>query len=303
MENSICFFSSFFSSGHIPYYVKYYVEELQRHFTKVVFLTNEKEMSAESTMYFQEKNIELFLVKNEGFDFGMWYKAFQKYPTEKYTRVGLINDSCILFRTIDDVFEAIERSPSKYIGMVKSDRYHSHIQSFFVVIKDEAIQKANDYFEQNGLVSDYRQVIQKYEIGLSAFMIENGISIEGLYNKGHEGFEKNPSFARVKELIEEGMPLIKKKIVFRNYRGLEFYWIIRMNFDADYRKYIALIRKKYPAPLLIDFNEVMKDGPIQHHRDIFWFAIGRNVANFIRKIPFARTAFHACISLIKKWRK
>lgn len=303
MEQSICFFSSFFTSAEVPYYVKYYVEELNRHFTKVIFLTNEKKLSSESLTYFQNKNIELQLVKNEGFDFGMWYKAFNQYDVSGYNYVGLINDSCILFRTIDDVFEKIKASSSEYIGMIKSDRYHSHIQSFFVVMKGKAIGLAKEYFETHKLVSDYRQVIQTYEIGMSKYMSENGVDIEGLYNRGYEAFEKNPSFARVRELIEEGMPLIKKKIVFRNYRGLEFYWIIRMNFDADYRKYVRQIQQMYPSSQLIDFSQVMKDAPIQHHRDIFWFKIGRGIANFFRKIPFARPVFHGVISLLKKFRK
>ncbi|MFN6380056.1 MAG: rhamnan synthesis F family protein [Flavobacteriales bacterium] len=303
MKKSICFFSSFFVGGKIPYYVEYYLTQCRQHFDEFIYLYNEQILDASSADFLAQNNIQAFPVKNEGYDFGMWYKAFKSIDSQSYHTVALINDSCILFRPMDDVFKAIQNSKAHYIGMLRSDRYAPHIQSFFVIIKDEAVPAAFEYFLQKGIVSDYRQVIQTYEIGLSQHMIQQGFHIEGLYNKGFESFEKNPSFARVKELIEEGMPMIKKKIVFRNYRGLEHYWVVRMNFNADYRIYFDFIKKQYDKSSLIDIERVMRDAPRQHHFDLFLFAIARGCANFLRAIPGMRWLFHQSILLIKKFRK
>ena len=303
MKKSICFFSSFFVGGKIPYYVEYYITQCRPHFDEFIYLYNEQSLDTSSSEFLAQKNIQAFPVKNEGYDFGMWYKAFQTIDPSAYHMVSLINDSCILFRPIDDVFTTIKNSSSHYIGMLRSDRYAPHIQSFFVIIKKEAVPLAFEYFLQKGIVTDYRQVIQTYEIGLSQYMIQRGLKIEGLYNKGFENFDKNPSFARVKELIEEGMPMIKKKIVFRNYRGLEHYWVVRMNFNTDYRIYFNFIKKQYNKETLIDMERVMIDAPRQHHFDLFLFAMARGIANFLRAIPGMRWLFHQFILLIKKFRK
>ena len=40
--------------------------------------------------------------ENEGFDFGLWYHAFLKYNVDLYDKIALVNDSCILFKSLDD---------------------------------------------------------------------------------------------------------------------------------------------------------------------------------------------------------
>jgi len=131
-------------------------------------------------------------------------------------------------------------------------------------------------------------------------MITKGVHIFSLYNNANRSYEKNPSFSLVKGLIEEGMPLIKKKIVFRNYRGLEYYWVVRMNFDTDYRKYFKFIEEKYSEGI-IDFDRVMKDAPKQGHGDLFWFALARGLANFVRAIPGSRWLFHSLVKFYKRY--
>src|ERR1700746_4079739 len=114
---SICFFSSFFHQDKIPYYIKYYIEELKKHFTEIVFLTNEKSFEESQINYLKELNINMIMFNNEGYDFGMWYKAMQKYDLSNYERVGLINDSGILFKPLDKVFEWINKNDHDYCGM------------------------------------------------------------------------------------------------------------------------------------------------------------------------------------------
>ncbi|MHB8401040.1 MAG: hypothetical protein ACYDCN_03400 [Bacteroidia bacterium] len=88
---SICFYSSYFTQNYIPYYIKFYLEELEKHFTEIIFLTNEKTLIETDLTYLKQKNITLKFVSNEGFDFGMWYKAFKELPSLDYDRVALVN--------------------------------------------------------------------------------------------------------------------------------------------------------------------------------------------------------------------
>ena len=307
MKSSICLYSSYVSGDGIPYYVRCYLEQLRPHFVRIIYLTNERNLQQEALLYLATNNIELLQVRNEGYDFGMWFKAIQKLELElgqplyeSFSKVGLVNDSCILFKDLNGECQAIENSSASYHGMVIYDRYATHLQSFFLVIRNEAVKIMTDYFHRNGIVTDYRQVIQQYEIGLTQEMIRSGIEIHSLYNNQNRSYHKNPSFALVRELIEEGMPLIKKKIVFRNYRGLEYYWVVRMNFDTDFRKYFGVIEQKY-GNKTIDLKRVMYDAPKSGCTDLWLFAIARGFVRFVKFLPGSRFMFFGLLSFYKKY--
>jgi lipopolysaccharide biosynthesis protein len=304
---SVCLYSSYVAGNDIPYYVRFYLEQLKPHFTRIIYITNERKLNSDALEFLSKNGIESMTVANEGYDFGMWHKALNKLQSEQstslseiYEYIGLINDSCVLFKDLHSDFEKMNNSLAGYSGMIISERYATHIQSFFLIIRGKAIDVMTNYFNMHGLVADYREVIQTYEIGLTQEMIRNDVSILSLYNNANRAHEKNPSFALVKELLEEGMPLIKKKIVFRNYRGLEYYWVVRMNFDTDYRKYVKLTQKKYGTGI-IDFNQVMRDAPRQNHIDLFWFAVAKTMANIVRAIPGSRWLFHQSVKFYKKY--
>ena len=132
LMKSICFFSSYFTSDKIPYYVKYYLEELTIHFTEVILLTNPKTLEPSESIYLSEKNIQLKIYKNEGMDFGMWYKAFKEYGIENYERAGLINDSCVLYKSLQPYFDWLNNSSLDYAGMIITARYSSMYNHTFL---------------------------------------------------------------------------------------------------------------------------------------------------------------------------
>jgi lipopolysaccharide biosynthesis protein len=297
---SLCLYSSYFSGTSIPYYVCYYLDQLLPHFSEIIFINNRKELDESSLQFLKERNIRCMMVDNEGYDFGMWWKAMQEVNVTNYERIGLVNDSCILFKDLNTDFKRINKLNADYTGLIISDRYATHLQSFFLMIGKKAIPVLKSYFDEHGVISDYRQLIQVYEIGLTQKMLSMGMNVASLYNNEHRANEKNPSFDLVEELIEEGMPMIKKKIVFRNYRGLEYYWVVRMNFETDYRKYFNQIRTKYGSNT-IDLHRVMTSAPKQGHFDIFLFSIARGTANILRKVPGVRWMFHQSVNIYKRY--
>lgn len=254
---SICFFCSYFHNN-IPYYTKSYLSELSRHFGEIVLLTNEKEMNEADLEFLAKNKIDLMYVKNEGFDFGMWYKAFMKYPVEQFERVGLVNDSCILFKTLDEVFETINKSDWDYCGLIDSTQLRYHIQSFFIVINKKAIPFVKKYFQQHGILSNFEEVIQKYEIGITQSLLNNNLKVGSVFNRKVCRNELNPSFSGIENLIRSGFPMIKKKIIFGNYRKEEPRYLTSINFDFNAHSYITLIKKFNKNPI-IDFYLLQND--------------------------------------------
>lgn len=214
----VCLFSSYFKSNQIPYYVKFYLKELRRFFDQVVMLTNnDREIESVDIGWLEEQGIDLMLVPNEGFDFGMWQKALPFLELGRLERLALVNDSCILFAPLDGYFDWYERVAPDVAGMVESHQIQWHIQSFFMVFSGRAISKAATYIVNNPADSlSYDEVVAIFELGLSAMLStcrDLKIAVRHRLDGGRR--EANPSFLYVQLLLEVGLPLIKRKVMAR----------------------------------------------------------------------------------------
>ena len=56
---SICFFSSYYDTSEIPYYVRCYLSELVNHFERIILVTNEKQLIIQDRLFLEEKKIEV----------------------------------------------------------------------------------------------------------------------------------------------------------------------------------------------------------------------------------------------------
>ena len=257
---SVCFFCSYFNSVDIPNYVQYYLKELTRHFTQVVFITNEKKPAPASESFLENNKIESLFVSNEGYDFGMWYKAMLKYDVEQYDRVGLVNDSCILFKPLDDYFAWLNKQPLDYAGMVDSNEIVYHIQSFFLTLNKKAIIPTLQFFKQHGLQKGREEVIKIYELGLCKHLQQQGLQSGTYFISQKYILNTNPSLYAVAKMIEDGYPLIKKKILFNSFSADEYNAIKRYSFSHDPNYYTSIIKKANIGTTLFDFNLLKADG-------------------------------------------
>jgi lipopolysaccharide biosynthesis protein len=257
---SICLFCSYFNSSDIPNYVQYYVKELTGHFTKVIFVTNEKNLSDTSASFLQTNNIESFFVTNEGYDFGMWYKAMLKYDVEQYDRLGLVNDSCILFKPLDDYFSWLDNQSIDYAGINDSQEIIYHIQSFFLTINKKAIIPTLNYFKKHGILEDRLEVIKIYELGLCIYIQELGLKTNAWFLYKEYLQKYNPSVYAVPKMIKDGYPLIKKKIIFNSFLDQDYPGIFYHSFNHNPNYYIKLIKRVNKKDSLFDFKLLQKDG-------------------------------------------
>ena len=244
---SICFFSCYYTSDSLPVYVKYYLEELRRHFAEVILISNEKPLSEDDGTFLQKNNLKILQVQNEGYDFGMWYKAMQQYDISQYDRVGLVNDSCILFGKLDNYFQWLEKSKHDFAGFTNSYLHGYHVQSYFLTINKNAIPLVADYFKKAGLVKEISKVIQTYELGLSKYLMDNGMLIGAMYNVPNRG-EYNYALLHAKNLIKQGFPLVKKRIITRNYSSIRWWSMVVIGFDPYPSHYVRLIKRRDKVP-------------------------------------------------------
>jgi rhamnosyltransferase len=260
---SICLFSSYFNQTEIPYYIRFYLENLLPHFSEIIFITNEKELDQTSLAFLKETNIQLMFVSNEGYDFGMWHKALQKTDVTKYQKIAFVNDSCILFTSLDKFMTWCDNNESDYLGISESNSISKHLQSYFLIVKNKAIPLVTSYFKRVGILREINDVIVNYEVGLSTYLLSEGIQIDAyIKNENYHG-EYSPYYYFIYKYLEQGSPVIKKKIVYRSYRKHELFTLARMNFNINQKKYIYFITQLYPVSVLINFDKVAKDFPLK----------------------------------------
>jgi lipopolysaccharide biosynthesis protein len=255
---SICLFSSYFTQPGIPYYVKVYLENIIPYFSETVFITNDKELDEESHYFLNLNNISLLKVENEGWDFGMWYKAIVQLDTTQYQQIALINDSCVLFKPLDEFMNWSRADASDLQGITRSDAIAPHIQSYFMIIHKKAIQPTVDYFNKHKVLPDVSSVITTYEVGLSSYLVSMGLKIGSFIDNNHYQGEFSPYYQCIDYHISRGIPVIKKKILFESYRQDELFTLARMNFNISVQYYIDLIKKSTAKPV-IDFKKLESD--------------------------------------------
>ena len=231
---SVCIFSHYYDLNLIPYYVLIYIKELSRHFDELVLVTNDRPIT--NLMELPAEGIKLIKVKNEGYDMGMFYKAFKTLDLSRYGTIACINDSNILIGKLDFIFEWGNNRKADFWGWIDADikpeystnEVNYHIQSHFMVFNKKAIDflpaffdtlDLPDIFNRTDMKEVKRKVILEWEIGLSRFFISKGLSATSFidHKKITGEFQveasSNVSLKLYAQLIKKGIPFIKKKII------------------------------------------------------------------------------------------
>lgn len=277
-NQSIALFIHYFTEEYIPYTVEKYVFELANHFDEIVIYTNERELT--SNPFINQSAIQLKFVKNEGYDFGMFYKFFHSIDIDKYHQIACVNDSNILLTSLNVIKEIKEDQSVDFWGLIDSyqkPRFSNHdknyhIQSHFIVFNQAAIQelktyfngiKIEEYYNENNAKLLRRKVINNWEIGISQHFIKKGLKAKSLFCSRTISLQhglplgKNLTFKLARKLIEMGYPIVKrkaliepswfKKIITTNLRLNK---IIRqtLNHQTEYNRFksdIKLYRNQY----------------------------------------------------------
>ncbi|PBQ33855.1 hypothetical protein CNR22_19395 [Sphingobacteriaceae bacterium] len=253
---SICLFASYFPSEEIPYYVTVYLKELKKQFGEVLLLVAKEKLAASGYEFLKKEGIQVDLQKeNKGFDFGLWYNAFQTLDLDAYDEIALVNDSSVLFKSLDGFTKWSRSNGSDLKGITYSDAIYPHIQSYFLVLNRAAVKLTADYFQKHKVLNTISEVISTYEVGLSKYLQEGGLKIAAFIdNNGYSG-EFSPYYHCIDYHIYKGVPMIKKKIMFASYRKTELFTLARMNFNIDRNYYLDLIKRTSPD-LIIDLDKL-----------------------------------------------
>ena len=276
IQKSLCVFIHYSQYPYIPKYVRIYVDELSKYFDEVVLATNQR--TFETDIPLKTGNISIFFVKNEGYDLGMFYKVFQSIDPKEYRQIACVNDSNILFNQLLPIFNWSMKQQTDFWGVIDSNQKpqfsthlnNYHIQSHFIVFNKNAILKLPVFFDSLNIQEIFNEkdskkvrqlVIDKWEIGLSQFLINEGLSCASYIDSNSycalylSGKSANVSLKLYPELIRSGLPLLKVKVITKGK------WKDLFHTKSYWKN---LIRKyKNPGweiePLIEELNQIKKE--------------------------------------------
>ncbi|NOR73634.1 MAG: hypothetical protein GQ525_00595 [Draconibacterium sp.] len=228
----ICIFIHYSVSNSLPYYVQIYINELSLYFDKVKVLTNNSEIHGEN--YSLNNNISFEYLENQGYDFGMFYRFIINKDLNKFSEIAVVNDSNILINKLDAVFNWAKENGSDFWGVIDSNEKpwfsthdnNYHIQSHFLVFNQKAIKKLHSFLnlidvknimDEKNTKQLRRLVIDKWEIGLSQYLISQGLKPDSFIRgdaimKKFKPKKMNLTHSLYHELIKEGYPFMKRKV-------------------------------------------------------------------------------------------
>ena len=236
----LCLYSHYSEKHKIPNYVLYWVEQLKKHVDRVIILTNDRPINNLSIL--NVIGCEIVKYQNKGYDFGMYYKWLMSHKLGEIDELYLINDSTILFNNLNSMFDWIQNREEDLIGLTDTTEVKYHIQSYFWRLNKSIIPIFQQYLSDNGLIEDFNEVIRKYEIGFCDYLINSDFKLKAKYN--HHNFTSegklNSTIHNVKKLIDSGLPIIKKKVLFNTFNNDEIQYLksINYNFKFNYTKEI-----------------------------------------------------------------
>lgn len=229
----VCAFVHYSVKNTLPYYVEVYLKQLSGHFDKIKVLTNNPEINRDK--YFIDDKIDFIYLENRGYDFGMFYRYFQHENLANLEQLALVNDSNLVVNDLTDVFRWGNSAGLDFWGIIDSfekpwfsrhpDNYH--LQSHFLVLNAKAIGLLPDFlktidvdeiFNESNVKKLRRLVIEKWEIGLTQFLIAKGLRTGSFINSQQFQYKYKPDKLNLThsvfyELVAEGYPFLKKKVI------------------------------------------------------------------------------------------
>ena len=222
--------------GGLPAHVRIHLERLRPIATRLVLVSNSP-LSADARQTSERLCDSVIVRENIGWDFAGWRDALAHEDMTAWDAVVLTNSSVVgpLF-PLPPIVQEMEGRGSDFWGMVHSRHRGPHLQSWFLsfnstVTNSEAWRM---FWSEVDDLADKKQVIQRYEVGLTQKLQANGLYFEHLIQNprfprsiqlvhvGRLGRIRIPlsinhvniTKALHRELIEQGMPYIKASLLW-----------------------------------------------------------------------------------------
>ena len=255
-----CVFSHFDANDRVERYVLHYLEQLKLSGYEVLLVSTSRAISDESVEALSRVCHTVCLRENVGYDFGS-FKAgigLLKQHGARVSRLLIANDSVFgPFNDLQPVLQAMEREDIDLCGLTDSHDHGYHLQSYFISYSARMYASAafDNFWSSVDLISNTtdnfkQKIVHNYEVGGSQHFIEAGCSyavvfpyhdiLDRLFQRVLDRLQRsrdpraqiqvqaeelffnlNASHRYWDELIDMGMPFIKRELLTKNPTGAD----------------------------------------------------------------------------------
>jgi lipopolysaccharide biosynthesis protein len=276
MQNSrIVLYASYQTGPELPGYVRFALQHLSETPFRVVLLTNKRELSPETLQFLGDHNIFLYLTENHGFDFGMWRRFLKDLAAGKgsfttlsgISRLVLMNDSVVYYRNrFQEFFDRAERSDADAISLTQSEEVRSHLQSFFLYLKQEALGAFFMHLLETPEQENFYDVVHRLEIGMAQAFEDAEVRTEVLYPT-----RQNVLFA-YPELIAAGAGFIKRKLLQHRFSVKEKMFFVKNRSEKalNMNYHELIIKGGYSSDFKEEWLPAPVAGTLHRAADTLW---------------------------------
>ncbi|PBQ06070.1 glycosyl transferase [Pseudomonas congelans] len=153
--------------------------------------------------------------QNIGFDFAAWAHIIKtQLWVQDCKEIVLTNDSIIgpIGISGPELMKKIRSNHADVIGLVENNEHARHLQSFFLVFREKAIQSKDfkDFWSSIINHADKSKVIRDYEITFTSRLQSSGLSTDCVFQQAGEN---NATIFNWEKLLDEGFPFLKFEVV------------------------------------------------------------------------------------------
>lgn len=160
--------------------------------------------------------------RNLGLDFCAWRDAMEYLglPHTDTRQLLLANDSVYgPLRPLAPLLARIGDAPGLW-GLTDSRERGFHLQSYFLLAQADVLHSAawQEFWRRVRPLPSKWLIVQRYEIGLTQGLLQAGFSCQALFSgvEQSSGTGANPTLRRWHDLLEAGLPFIKREVLRNN---------------------------------------------------------------------------------------
>jgi lipopolysaccharide biosynthesis protein len=222
--------------GRVHDYVLHYLRCLRGGGFEIVFVSNAPTLRGEARDRLKPLCALILRRRNVGYDFGAYKDGIAALGNiADFDELLLVNDSVYgPFSDLGEIIARCDRQRAAVWGITDNWFRRFHLQSYFLLFKAEALTSPafGRFWNSVDYVQSKRWITERYEIGLSQFMIQNelrctalypyreaaqalAVAVAGLHEEPEEGEEPRAAiwneqqrFAAILfDAVERGLPL------------------------------------------------------------------------------------------------
>ena len=157
-------------------YVYHYLSRLRKHCSCLIFVSTAK-LHGDDLQKLSKECSEVILRENRGYDFMSYKIGLERFDYSDYEEVVICNDSVYgPIKPLGILFEEMAHRECDFWGITDNRDISYHLQSYFLVFKKDLLRSDafRKFWSRVEVLDDKNEIIEKYEIGLTGFLQDNG---------------------------------------------------------------------------------------------------------------------------------